>query len=55
MTPVPDSKKDHIECSISDTDFFTPAFVQLDIELGRYEDIYLISSTRRQWNNRVCY
>ena len=37
-----DSKKDHIECSVSDTDLFTPAFVQSDIESGRYEDIYPI-------------
>ena len=28
MTAIPDPKKDHIECSISDTDLFTPAFVQ---------------------------
>ena len=42
MATVPDSKKDHIECSVSDTDLFTPAFVQSDIESGRYEDIYPI-------------
>ena len=43
MTAIPDPKKDHIECSISDTDLFTPAFVQSDIESGRYEDIYPIT------------
>ena len=43
MSTVSDSKKDHIECFISDTDLFTPAFVQSDIELGRYEDIYPIA------------
>ena len=43
MTTVSDSKKDHIDCSISDTDSFTPAFVQSDMESGRYEDIYPIA------------
>ena len=43
MATVPDSKQDHIECSVSDTDLFTPAFVQSDIESGRYEDIYPIT------------
>ena len=42
MGTVPDSKKDHIECSVLDIDLFTPAFVQSDIESGRYEDIYPI-------------
>ena len=27
MTAVPDSKKDHTKCPISDTDLSTPAFV----------------------------
>ena len=40
MAAVPDSKKDHIECCISDKDLFTPAFMQSYIESGRYEDIY---------------
>ena len=31
MVTVPDSKMDHIECSVSDTDLFTTAFVQSDI------------------------
>ena len=31
MVTVPDSKVDHIECSVSDTDLFTTAFVQSDI------------------------
>ena len=43
MTTIPDPKKDHIECSISDKDLFTPASVQSDIESGRYEDIYPIT------------
>ena len=43
MTIIPDPKKDHIECSISDTDLLTPAFVQSDIESGRYEDTYPIT------------
>ena len=43
MTAEPDSKKDHIECFISDTDLFTPAFVQSDIESGRYGDFYPIT------------
>ena len=43
MGTVPDSKKDHIECSVLDIDLFTPAFVQSDIESGRYEDIYPIT------------
>ena len=43
MATVPDSKKDHIECSVSDTDLSTPAFVQSDIESGKYENIYPIN------------
>ena len=43
MATVPDSKNDHSECSVSDTDLFTPAFVQSDIESGIYEDIYPIT------------
>ena len=42
MTTVPNSKKDHIECSVSDTDLFTPAFAQSDMESGRHGDIYPI-------------
>ena len=42
---VPDSKNDHIECSISDTGLFTPGFVQLDTELEKYEDIYPITKS----------
>ena len=42
MATVPDSKKDHIECSVSDTDLFTPTFLQSDID-RRYEDIYPIN------------
>ena len=32
--------KDHIECALSDTDLFTPAFVQSDIESCTFEDVY---------------
>ena len=32
--------KDHIECALSDTDLFTPAFVQSDIESGTFEEVY---------------
>ena len=39
MTTEPDSKKDHIECSISNADLFISTFVQSDIESGRYENI----------------
>ena len=46
MATVPDSKKDHIECSVSDTDLFMPAFVQSDIESGRYEYIYPITKLK---------
>ena len=46
MTAILDSKKDHIQCSISDKDLFTPAFVQSDIESGRYEDIYPITKLK---------
>ena len=46
MATVPDSKKDHIECSVSDTDLFVPAFVQSDIESGRYEYIYPITKLK---------
>ena len=31
--------KDHIECALSDTDLFTPAFVQSDIESGTFEEV----------------
>ena len=37
------STKDHIECAISDTDLFTPAFVQSDIESGTFEEVYPIT------------
>ena len=46
MTTVPDSKQDHIQCSNSDTDLFTPAFVQSDIETGRREDTYPITKLK---------
>ena len=39
MATLLDPKIDHIECFISDADLFTPAFVQSDIQSGRYEDI----------------
>ena len=39
MMAVLDPKKDHIECSILDTDLFTVPFVQSDIKSGTYEDI----------------
>ena len=35
--------KDHIECALSDTDLFTPAFVQSDIESSTFEEIYPIT------------
>ena len=34
----------HEECSLSDSDLFTPAFVQTDIESGYYERLYAVSS-----------
>ena len=43
MATLLDPKIDHIECFISDVDLFTPAFVQSDIQSGRYEDIYPIT------------
>ena len=33
----------HLECSISDTDIFTPAFVQSDIERSYYEECFPIT------------
>ena len=33
----------HLECTLSDSDIFTPAFVQSDIEHGLFEDIYPIT------------
>ena len=42
MTAVLDSKKIRLSV-ISDTDLFTPAFVQSDLESRRYEDIYPIT------------
>ena len=33
----------HLECTLSDTDIFTPAFVQTDIEHGTYEDVFPLS------------
>ena len=41
MTAVLDSKKIKLSV-ISDTDLFTPAFVQSDLESRRYADIYPI-------------
>ncbi|XP_066926649.1 uncharacterized protein F54H12.2-like [Clytia hemisphaerica] len=35
--------KSHIECALSDTDLFTPAFVQSDIQSGTFEEIYPIT------------
>ena len=43
MAKVPDYKKDHTECSVSDTDLSTPAFVQSDIKSGRCKNIYPIN------------
>ena len=43
MTAVPDSKKDHTKCPISDTNLSTPAFVHSVIQSGRYEDIFPIT------------
>ncbi|XP_057299246.1 uncharacterized protein F54H12.2-like [Hydractinia symbiolongicarpus] len=34
----------HLECTLSDTDVFTPAFVQSDIEHGCFEDIFPITN-----------
>ena len=52
MATLLDPKIDHIECFISDADLFTLAFVQSDIQSGRYEDIYPITKLE---DNRVCY
>ena len=52
MATLLDPKIDHIECFISDADLFTPAFVQSDIQSGRYEDI---PSPNLKTINRVCY
>ena len=35
--------RDHIDCALSDTDLFTPAFVQSDIESSTFEEIYPIT------------
>ena len=35
--------RDHIDCALSDTDLFTPAFVQSDIERSKFEEIYPIT------------
>ena len=34
----------HMECNLSDTDLFTPAYVQSDIESGTVEEIHPITS-----------
>ena len=34
----------HMECSISNTDIFTPVFVQSDIESDIFEDIYPVTN-----------
>ena len=41
MTTVKD--RDHIECTLSDTDLVTPAFVQSDFENSIFEEIYPIT------------
>ena len=33
----------HLECTLSDSDLFTPAFVRSDIEHGYFEDIFPIT------------
>ena len=33
----------HAECDLSDTDLFSPAFVQRDILHGNYEEIFPIT------------
>ena len=37
-----EKNESHMECAISDTDSFTPAFVQTDIEHGILENIFPI-------------
>ena len=37
------SDVDHLDCTLSDTDIFTPAFVQKDIQHGFFEEIFPIS------------
>ena len=34
----------HLECTLSDTDLFTPSFVQSDIQHGYYEELFPISN-----------
>ena len=41
MTTV--KNRDHIDYALSDTDLFTPAFVQSDIESSTFEEIYPIT------------
>ncbi|XP_066910114.1 uncharacterized protein F54H12.2-like [Clytia hemisphaerica] len=43
MDDEKDYQSAHQECALSDTDVFTPAFVQTDIKQGVYEDVYPIS------------
>ena len=43
MESIKDYQAAHQECVLSDTDVFTPAFVQTDIRQGVYEDVYPIS------------
>jgi len=33
----------HLDCTLSDTDVFTPQFVQKDINHGIFEDVFPIS------------
>ena len=39
-----ENKNKHIEYMVSDTDLFTPAFIQTDIVERQYEDIFPIIS-----------
>ena len=39
-----ENKNKHIEYMLSDTDLFTPAFIQTDIVERQYEDIFPIIS-----------
>jgi hypothetical protein len=43
MMMMMEKDRDHVECSISDSDLFTPPFVQTDILSGDYEEVYPIT------------
>ena len=40
---INENNESHVECTLSDTDLFTPTFIQSDIIHGQFEDLFPIT------------